>query len=188
MNTQQSRRFWRAGLLSLIAILVVIGWTQRYRFVPVAEGTRAPDYSAKTVAGEEVSLRSLRGKVVILNVWATWCYPCIKEMPTLQHAYQLLRAEGLEVVAVSVDAPIGSLDPVGNPGGDVPAFVKEFGLTFTVLRDPERKIDSTFGLIGLPSTFVIDRSGTIVKKVIGIAKWDDEQHLRELRALLEKKS
>ena len=65
--------------------------------------------------------------------------------------------------------------------------MKELGLTFTILHDPERKIDSTFELIGIPSTFVIDRSGTIVKKVVGIANWDDEPHLRELRALLTKK-
>ena len=188
MPNPRPHRFWRIGAVITIAILIVLGWTLRHRFVPVGEGSPAPEYSAKTVDGTEVSLASLRGKVVLLNVWATWCYPCVKEMPTLQHAYELLKNDGLEVVAVSVDAPVGSLDPVGNPGGDVSAFVKELGLTFTILRDPERKIDTTFALIGIPSTFVIDRSGKIVKKVVGIASWDDEEHLRELRALLAKKS
>src|SRR5262245_45980036 len=181
------RGTWRVGVVIAIAILIVLGWTQRHRFVMLTAGSRAPEYSAKTLDGREVSLASLRGKVVLLNVWATWCYPCVKEMPTLQHAYELLKNDGLEVVAVSVDAPVGSLDPVGNPGGDVPAFVKELGLTFTILRDPQRKIDTTFALIGIPSTFVIDRSGKIVKKVVGIASWDDQEHLRELRALLAKK-
>ena len=184
MAERTARRIWRVGLVIAIAILIVLGWTQRHRFVVVGPGARAPDYSAKTLDGSEVSLASLRGKVVVLNVWATWCFPCVKEMPTLQHAYELLKDEGLEVVAVSVDAAVGSLDPVGNPGGDVQAFVKEYGLTFTVLRDPQRKIDSTFALVGIPSTFVIDKRGNIVQKVVGIETWDDEAHLRELRKLL----
>jgi peroxiredoxin len=187
MSERKGRRIWRLGLVIAIAGLIVLGWTQRHRFVPVGEGTPAPEYSAETLDGREVSLASLRGRVVVLNVWATWCYPCVKEMPTLQHAYELLKDEGLEVVAVSVDAPVGSVDPVGNPGGDVAAFVKEFGLTFTVLRDPQRKIDSTFALIGIPSTFVINKQGTIVRKVVGIENWDDEAHLSELRKLLAEK-
>ena len=120
MPSPRNPRYWRVALLAVIAILIVLGWTLRHRFVPVAEGSPAPEYSAKTLTGSEVSLASLRGKVVLLNVWATWCYPCVEEMPTLQHAYDLLKGDGLEVVAVSVDAPVGSLDPVGNPGGDVP--------------------------------------------------------------------
>ena len=187
MAERTAGRIWRIGLVIAIAILIVLGWTQRHRFVPVGVGVRAPEYSAKTQDGTEVSLASLRGKVVVLNIWATWCYPCVKEMPTLQHAYELLKDEGLEVVAVSVDAPVGRLDPVGNPGGDVQTFVKQLGLTFTVLRDPERKIDSTFALIGIPSTFVIDKRGFIVQKVVGIETWDDEPHLRELRKLLAEK-
>ena len=184
MAERKQGRGWRIGLAVAIAILIVLGWTQRHRFVPVGVGTPAPEYSAETLDGREVSLESLRGKVVVLNVWATWCFPCVKEMPTLQHAYELLKDEGLEVLAVSVDAPVGSLDPVGNPGGDVAAFVKEMGLTFTILRDPKRKIDSTFALIGIPSTFVINKRGSIVNKVVGIENWDDEAHLRELRKLL----
>jgi peroxiredoxin len=184
MAERTAGRVWRIVLVVAIAGLIVLGWTQRHRFVPVGVGVRAPEYSARTLDGSELSLASLRGKVVLLNVWATWCFPCVKEMPTLQHAYELLKDDGLEVVAVSVDAPVGSLDPVGNPGGDVQAFVKELGLTFTVLRDPERKIDSTFALIGIPSTFVIDKRGYIVNKVVGIETWDDEAHLRELRRLL----
>ncbi|HSL71928.1 MAG TPA: TlpA disulfide reductase family protein, partial [Longimicrobiales bacterium] len=158
MTEGTARRAWRAGLAAAIAALVLLGWTQRHRFVSVDLGGAAPEYSARTLDGREYSLASLRGKVVVLNVWATWCAPCVKEMPTLQRAHDLLKSEGLEVVAVSVDAEAGGLDAFGNPGGDVAAFVRDHGLTFTVLHDPRRRIEGLFAIYGLPATFVLDRS------------------------------
>ena len=188
MGERVQGRFWKAGALVVIALLIAIGWTQRHHFTPVEVGGMAPDYSASTLTGDVVSLSDYRGKVVVLNVWATWCRPCVTEMPALERAYQALKSEGLEVVAVSVDAEDGGTDGMGNPGGDVAAFMAELGLTFTVLRDPARKVERTFAIIGLPTTIIIDRSGRIARRVLGAAAWDNEQHLGELRQLLAKKT
>ena len=115
MNHRARRRLtWIALALSL-ASLMVLAWTQRDRFVPVGVGARAPSYSAPDLKGRPLSLASLQGKVVVLNVWATWCPPCRAEMPALQRLYDELRDQGLEVVAVSVDAPIGSFAGPGRP-------------------------------------------------------------------------
>lgn len=173
-------RVWKISALVAIALLIIVGWSQRHRFVPVDVGSRAPAYRAINLAGEEVSLAALRGKVVVLNVWATWCRPCVKEMPALERAYQELKAEGLEVVAVSVDQ-------TDEPRA-IQEFVDHFGITFQIWHDPARTVERRFNAIGLPTTFVIDRSGRITKKVLGAADWDDAEHISELRALLADKS
>jgi peroxiredoxin len=179
-------KYWKIAGLAAIVLLIVVGWTLRHRFVALDTGSMAPAYSARALDGREISLASLRGKVVVLNVWATWCPPCLREMPSLERAYQRLKGEGLEVVAVSVDAPVGGTDALGNPGGDVEAYTKALGLTFTVLHDPQRRIERKFSMFGLPTTFVIDRSGRIAQRVVGAADWADERHLRGLRELLAK--
>lgn len=175
---------WKAAALAAIAALIVLGWTQRHRFLPVDVGSMAPAYSARRLDGGVTSLESLRGKVVLLNIWATWCGPCVREMPAIERAYQTLRAQGFEVLAVSVDAPAGSTDPFGRPGGDIAEFTRELGLSFPIAHDPDKEIESLFGIIGLPTTLIIDRSGRIAVKVLGGAAWDDAEHLAQLRALL----
>src|SRR5688500_1364907 len=122
MNLRTRNRLWRGALAFALASLLLLAWTQRDRFAPVGAGSRAPAYSAPTLDGQTVSLASLRGKVVVLNVWATWCRPCLQEMPALERLHQQLSSQGLAIVAVSVDAPIGTAGPLGQPGGDVRAF------------------------------------------------------------------
>jgi cytochrome c biogenesis protein CcmG/thiol:disulfide interchange protein DsbE len=178
---------WRILTLIAIAGLIVLLWSQRGRFAPLEVGSMAPAYSAPALQGGERSLADYRGKVVVLNVWATWCQPCVKEMPALQRLYEQFRSDGLEVVAVSVDAGIGATDEFGRAGGDVGEFVREFELGFTILLDPKRRIEQQFGLSGVPTTIIIDRAGRIARKAIGIEVWDDEAHQAEMRELLAKK-
>jgi peroxiredoxin len=184
MNSRSRRRLLRVLVALVIVGLAGYGWLHRHNFVPVAAGSLAPDYSARTLDGATVTLSDYRGKVVLLNAWATWCRPCVVEMPSLERAYRALKSQGLEIVAVSVDAPLGGFDSAGNQGGDIKAFAEQQGLTFTILHDPKGRIKPTFDLFGLPTTVVIDRSGRIVRKSLGIEAWDDEQHMRELRDLL----
>ena len=184
MNHRSRKRLGRAGLaLSLIA-LMALAWSQRDRFVPVGVGTRVPAYTATTLDGRSVSLASLKGKVVVLNVWATWCRPCRVEMPALERLHRQLGAEGLEIVAVSVDTPPGILSPMGQFGGDVQAWVNAMGLTFTVLHDPQRTIEELFLVQGLPTTLIIDKSGRIQQKILGARAWDDPQFVDYFKELL----
>src|SRR5688572_14454507 len=172
---------WR--IITLAAALGLMGflWTQRSRFAPLEVGATIPSYSATKLDGGELSLDALRGKVVLLNVWATWCRPCVTEMPALERLYRQFHDDGLEVVAVSIDAGTGTMDDMGRPGGDVQAFVTERDLTFTILLDPRRRVEQVFQVMGVPTTIVIGRDGRIARKAVGIEAWDDEAHQAEIR-------
>lgn len=173
-----------AGIVAVLLALIGVGWLVRDRFLPVEVGTVAPNFSAQDMAGRPVALRDLRGEVVLLNIWATWCPPCREEMPSMQRLYQRLGPEGLKMVAVSIDAAPGKVDPGGRPGGDVAAFAREMGLTFTIWRDPDGVVPRTYRTTGVPESFVIDRSGTIIKKVIGPTEWDSPSSVDLFRRLL----
>jgi cytochrome c biogenesis protein CcmG, thiol:disulfide interchange protein DsbE len=168
-----------------LAGLLVLGYAQSDRYSPIEVGSRAPAYAAPSLAGDTVALQDLRGQVVVLNVWATWCPPCRWEMPSLERLQRELGHAGVTVVAVSVDAVAGERDGTGRPGGDVAAYVEEAGLSFTILLDPASRIQDSFGVRGLPTTFLIDRSGRIRKKVLGPAEWDQPPYIDDIRELLE---
>jgi cytochrome c biogenesis protein CcmG, thiol:disulfide interchange protein DsbE len=173
------------ALLGLLMVLVGIGWLVRDRFLPVEVGTPAPAFQAHELDGTPVELAELRGQVVLLNIWATWCPPCREEMPSMQRLHEELGPEGLRVVAVSVDAMPGRADAAGRPGGDVGAFSEAMGLSFDIWHDPAGRIQRTYRATGIPESFVIDRRGIIVKKVIGPTEWDSEANVDLIRRLLE---
>jgi peroxiredoxin len=116
-------------------------------------GYGAPAYAATTLAGDTVSLASLRGRVVLLNLWATWCGPCRRETPYLQALYEERRGEGLEIVGVSMDTP-AARDLIDR-------FVEEYGVTYTILHDPQMRAMDLYRAIGLPGSFLVDREGTL---------------------------
>lgn len=181
-----SRQWWAVGgVILLIFGLIGLGWTARDRFLPVEVGTNAPDIEVRDLDGEPVALSDYENEVVLLNIWATWCGPCIEEMPSMQRLYEQLGPEGLKIVAVSVDAPAGGLDRLGRPGGDVAEFVDRFGLTFDVWRDPAGEIQRTYRTTGVPESFLIGRDGVIMKKVIGATEWDSEAQVALVRRLLQ---
>lgn len=167
-----------------LAALLALGWVARGRFQPIEAGSPAPDFGATDLGGRPVRLAELRGQVVLLNLWATWCPPCRDEMPSLQRLHQRYADRGLRVVAVSVDAEPGRRDASGNPGGDVAGFVREYGLTFDVWRDPSGRVQQLYRTIGLPETFVIGRDGRVVTRVLGAAEWDRGAHAELIRQLL----
>lgn len=126
---------------------------------------RAPTFTAFTLDSPPVTrtLEDYRGQPILLNVWATWCDPCREEMPSFERLYRDYRARGLRIVAVSIDNP-GTTQLVRD-------FVKEYGLSFDILQDPGSAIMSAFGVLGLPETFVISRSGIIIARRY-VADWD----------------
>jgi peroxiredoxin len=120
---------------------------------PVEVGRPAPAYRSVTARGDSVSLQSLRGKAVLLNIWATWCHPCRDEIPELQRLYERYRGRGLEIVGVSVDANADER-AIAN-------FARRYGMTYPIWRDPDERVSATFLAIGVPATFLIDRSGVL---------------------------
>ena len=145
---------------------------------PVAVGSQAPPLVATTLGGakRQKTLADYKGKVVLLNVWATWCEPCRVEMPSIEKLYHEFGPQGLVVVGVSVDDP-GSEDRIRD-------FVKEYGLTFEILHDPAQQTKTNYQVTGFPETFVIGREGTIRKKVIGAADWSSNANRALIRELL----
>lgn len=116
-------------------------------------GLPAPAYVSQTIEGDSISLAALRDKVVLLNVWATWCHPCRTEIPELREIHARYKDRGLELVGVSVDAE-------GNDDG-IREFMKEFEMTYPVWRDPGERVSTQFLVIGVPATFLIDRKGIL---------------------------
>lgn len=139
-------------------------------------GTEAPAYAAATLEGDTVSLASLRGRVVLLNFWATWCAPCRAETPFLQSLYEKHADAGLEVVGVSMDT--GSQDAIRD-------FVEEYGVTYTILHDPAMTGMETYQILGLPGTFLLNRDGTLRWMRYGPVGESDEEFLQAVRDALE---
>jgi peroxiredoxin len=141
----------------------------------IEPGTRAPDYAVYTLDGDTVAIRDFRGEVVLLNVWATWCAPCEQEMPSMERLQQELGDQGFRVVAVSVDQADATT---------VRDWVAERNLSFTVLHDPSGRIQQVYQTTGVPESFVLDRDGVIVKKIIGATEWDHPAQKALFRRLL----
>ncbi len=119
----------------------------------VTVGLPVPEYNTLSLAGDSVSLVGLRGKVVLLNIWATWCHPCRDEIPELRGLDERYRQRGLEVVGVSVDAD--------GADAEIRAFTIEFAMKYPIWLDPSERISTQFLVIGVPTTFVIDRQGVL---------------------------
>jgi peroxiredoxin len=116
-----------------------------------------PPYTVVSLTGETVALHESRGRVMVLNIWATWCGPCRKEMPSLQLLHQKFQEPGLDVVGVNVDAP--QADQLKR----IQELTHRLGIDYTILLDPEQKFVRTFRAIGVPQTLLIDRSGRILR-------------------------
>ena len=131
-------------------------------FSRVSAGNPAPDFTLSSIDGQTVSLADYRGKVVLLNIWATWCPPCVEEMPSMEKLHQTIDRESFKILAVSIDT---SGEKTVNP------FMKKHKLTFTTLIDTEGTIKKQYQTTGVPESFIIDKNGMIVEKVVGPADW-----------------
>lgn len=189
MGMSERARDWlvTGGFLMVVVVLVVVGWLNRGErgYAPVDVGEDAPALALPRIDGDTLSLAQLRGKVVMLNIWATWCAPCRLEMPSMQQVYEQLREEGLEVVAVSVDQNPGLRQPDGAVRGVVSDFVEQLGLTFPVVVDPTGGTERLYGIEALPTTFLIDRHGRIRVREVGGRYWDRPPQLDMIKNLLE---
>jgi len=136
--------------------------------------TKAPDFTLRDVNGRTVTLASLKGKVVLLNFWATWCPPCKAEMPSMNKLYNELKSKGFEVVAVSTD---NGISPVKE-------FLAKNRIDFTVIFDETKAVAREYKVFSMPTTFLIDRNGFIVEKFYGEYEWTDAEVRKQIEKLL----
>jgi peroxiredoxin len=141
------------------------------------KGQPAPDFVFPGLDGKMVRLSDYRGKVLFLNVWATWCPPCREEMPSMERLYNELKGNNFEIVAISIDA---------SGGKKVAPFVKEHNLSFPVLLDPEGAIKNRYGITGVPESFIINGQGIIEKVVIGPMDWAAPEVVLYFKSLIQK--
>lgn len=178
----ETRRRDLAGIVALFAAFALLA-----RFgggglspppLPDPRGPRlaeAPAFGLPSPGDEVHRLADHAGQVVVLNFWATWCAPCREELPTLEALHRELGGEGLTVLGVSVDG--GGREPVQR-------FAERQALSFSVLHDPDQEVARSYGVVGYPTTVVIDRAGKIVLSEVGAWDWSHPDAVGWLRELL----
>ncbi len=140
----------------------------------------APEFSLELLSDDsQATLSDYRGKVVLLNFWATWCTPCREEMPAMQTLWKRYRAEGFEIVAVAADR---------RGRKNVAPFIAEHGVEYPVLLDPGGEVRNRYEVVGLPMSYLIGRDGKISGRVVGMIDWASADAYTMIEALLQKSS
>jgi peroxiredoxin len=166
------RRFLVAALLVLFSLPSAAQQAGK-GLTPLADKPPAPDFSLVDMDGEVYRLSDLRGRVVIVNFWATWCPPCREEMPSMQRAWEQLEAEGIVMLGINV----------GEDEDTIFEFTANYPVDFPLLLDRDSKIIGQWPVRGLPTTYVVDPDGRLVYQAIGSREWDDPALLSLVRAL-----
>jgi peroxiredoxin len=174
-----ANRIGTSGLAAAVLAAALLAWFFAGDApAPIDRGSQAPPFDLPRI-GENgaLSLASLRGKVVLLNFWATWCEPCEEELPAMQRLHRELSGSAFELVAVSVDA-----DPA-----PVLQFQQRLGLGFTLLLDADQRVARSYQTFRFPETLLIGRDGVILERYVGPKDWDAPVYLDRIRRLLEEK-
>jgi cytochrome c biogenesis protein CcmG/thiol:disulfide interchange protein DsbE len=155
-------RFRSAFAPVFIIIVVLSGCYGGSR--PSRVGSAAPDFTVRD-SDRTVTLSQLRGQVVVLNFWATWCPPCVEELPSLMRMQQRMKSRGVTVLAVSVDADESIYR----------RFLKDHDVNLLTVRDPDQKSCGLYGTFKFPETYIVDRSGVVRRKFIGAVDWTEPE-------------
>ena len=175
------RKYWPylaggAVFLGVVSYLVLT-----YRFAPVKVGMTAPDFRLKTVDGASLRLADFRGKVVMLNFWATWCKPCKQEMPSMEIMYEGMKQKvGDKFVLIAVNE--------NNMfyANQVKPFLQSHNIHFVIPLDPLNRLDHQYKITGVPETFILDQNGVVAQHVIGPRNWIVRRNLELVLSLLDK--
>lgn len=145
--------------------------------VAIESGIAAPDFTFPGLDGKMVSLSDYKGKVVLVNIWATWCPPCVDEMPSMEKLYRNFKGENFEILAVSID----------ESGSEAVApFMEKTRLTFPALIDSKGAIKPVYRITGIPESFIIDKQGILIKKIVGPLDWAAPKVFRFFSSLIQK--
>jgi peroxiredoxin len=175
-HTALMRSFHACGyLLGLCLLGSAAGFAQSadQTLTPAQQPVEAPDFELPDMDGQMHKLSGFRGKVVVLNFWATWCPPCRYEMPAMQRAWEMVKDE--DIVFLAVD--------VGEDADTVFLFLADYPVDFPLLLDEEAKVIEAYPVTGLPTTYIIDPQGRITHRAVGGREWDDAGLLDTLRTL-----
>jgi cytochrome c biogenesis protein CcmG/thiol:disulfide interchange protein DsbE len=150
---------------ALVASLLLLALSACYGGShPTRIGSAAPEFSVQDDQSK-ITLSQLRGQIVVLNFWATWCAPCVEEIPSLVEMQRRMKARGVTVLAVSVDVDESAYRQ----------FVKDHNVSLLTVRDPSGKSNQLYGTFKFPETYIIDRNGVMRRKFIGAVDWTDPQ-------------
>jgi len=165
------------ALIGLIAVFFLARDKGRETKI-IGAGDRAPEFSLPALDGKFVSLSGYRGKVVMVHFWATWCPPCVDEMPTLEALYRALKGKNFEIFAISADE---------GGAGAVTAFMRKNKLSLPMLLDPDKTIAALYGTFKFPETYIVDRQGVVRYKEIGSRDWTAPESMDIVRNIIESK-
>ncbi|HYM13599.1 MAG TPA: TlpA disulfide reductase family protein, partial [Bryobacterales bacterium] len=140
----------------------------------VEVGDQAPEFSLMSESGQPIQLKDFHGKFLILNFWATWCPPCVEELPSLERFHSQFASRGVVVLGVSEDEDRAAYEQ----------FLQKAGVQFQTVRDPNRKVSHLYGTFKYPETYFIDGNGKVVQKVIGPTNWTDPRMTGFMEQLL----
>jgi peroxiredoxin len=166
-------------ILVALAALVIVGWLVMNRKTEnkiITSGDLAPEFHLQKADAGPVSLADLRGKVVMVHFWATWCPPCVEELPTLDRLHNSALGKDFEMLAVGVDE---------EGAGSVVPFIRKNRLNLPVLFDPGGSVAKVYGTYKLPETYILDRAGVVRYKAIGPRDWNDPANIQVLRHIIE---
>lgn len=140
---------------------------------PVAKPFAAPEFALRGEDGKTYRLADYRGKVVVLNFWATWCPPCRDEMPSMERAHEKLKGENIAILAINV----------GEDANTIFAFTGQYPVSFPLPLDVDGSVTRKYPVVGLPTTFIIDPQGNVTYRAIGGRDWGSDQILGQLRKM-----
>lgn len=177
----------RKIILAIFLLLLGSVSCSRDRLVDVAPGKLAPDFELLDLDANKIKLSDYRGKVVLLNFWATWCLPCVSEMPALERLHQQYKDSELVVLSVAIDEQLDNLK----------SFRRRYSITFPILFDSESRIKEAYSLTGVPESFLIDKEGKFLLfddpeynmttvRILGPHKWDSASMAGRITYLMRK--
>ncbi|HET8713886.1 MAG TPA: TlpA disulfide reductase family protein [Gemmatimonadales bacterium] len=183
-----NRQQWTmiAGIVTTAIFGVALAAKLRPQIDLLEIGSKAPSFSATNLrTSKPTTLADYRGKVVLVNIWATWCPPCRAEMPSMERLHKKMAGTDFRIAAVSVDGDAFYPDKEQAAPAQVLEFAGRLGLTFDILHDPSGAIRRAYDIYGVPESFVVDRNGVIIKRVIGAADWEAPVNEALIRSLLD---
>src|SRR5215510_12652903 len=173
MQSVKIDRILRVSIAVLLGAFVYMIYASIHERV-VQAGDSAPEFSLTAEGGRVVGVPNFGGKLLVLNFWATWCQPCVEEVPSLSEFARYFKDKGVVVLGVSVDKDEKAYR----------AFLQQYRPAFIPVRDGEAKINADYGTFKYPETYIIDTKGKVLQKIIGPADWSSEKMVSYVNSLL----